>query len=76
MQAKFVSQTGREFTIDIEGQQYSSTIPIGMEGKEDDVIAAFGEGKIYELLKQEAVPVKQSSFTEDDIIADVPVDAK
>lgn len=71
MEAKFISQTGRDFVIDIDGQQYTGTIPEGMEGKEDEAILAFSQGKIEELQKSQEIAVDsvaETSYKENDVI--------
>lgn len=49
MEAKFISQSGRDFIIEIDGTEYEGVIPVGMEGVEDEAIKAFARGKIEEL---------------------------
>jgi len=67
MVSKFISQDGYDFTVDIDGQQFSATIPKGMEETPDKAIDSFVIGKEKELVEA-AIVVVDCSYKTNDII--------
>lgn len=67
MEAKFISQDGRDFVISIDGEEFEGVIPFGMEGAEEEAIKAFARGKIEEL-ERAAIQVEEVSIKEGQVI--------